>query len=545
VPGTASRAGAAEDFTFYGGGWGHGAGMSQHGVYGLAMKGRSYREVLKHYYRGVGIGRASMPMLRVGLTQDQGNIQMTAVAGKVRLRLGSEKGSIVTTIPAGETYSVAVAGGRYVIRDQENVMVGAPIGGSDEHLFATYVKGSRVFSPQAGHTYNRGYLEFNLYGSSLRLIAVVPGEAYLYGLGEMPSSWPAVALRAQATAARTYALEKISRLGQNRAGCNCGLLDSVADQNYVGYDKEGGFLGERWVGAVDATRGHVLRFEGSLIQAFYSSSSGGFTEHSENVFSEKLPYIRATCDPGDYIAANPNRVWKAGPFSAATMTAELIGITGDIGTVVGFSHAVRGPSDRLMEITVEGEDGEAIVTGNEIRLALGLKSTRFWINRDLTVTGAIRKRYDALGCRPGSATSPRSIEASGSVQRFEKGAIYRNRDARATVWLRGPVYDKYIARREWKGILRWPTSGVRRLGLCKKWDCSKATFERGRIYRKSKPGVGVHALFGPVLRYYLQVGGASGRLGFPVRDVVRSDGSSLGRFEGGTIRCDAYGACRG
>lgn len=545
VPAQALTARAADSFTFHGSGWGHGAGISQYGLLGLAKKGWGYRAVLKHYYEGVGIGSASAPSLRIGLVQNQAFLRLTAYGGGVRLRLGSAGGEIVAGIPAGETRTVRVVSNKYEISDKDGP-VGTPVGGPSEHLFATYASGARVNIPQAGHTYNRGHVEFNIYSGVLRAIAVLDMQSYLYGLGEVPSSWPAAALRAQATAARTYALEKVSRLGQNRLPCNCGLLDSVSDQNYVGYDKEAGFMGSRWVAAVDATSGHVLKKDGSLIQAFYSSSSGGFTEHSENVFSEKLSYIRATCDPGDYTQENPNRVWKVGPVSADSLTASLASKTGNIGTITGFGKAERGPSDRLLWVTVVGQTGEKRIRGDDMRSALNLKSTRFFINRDLNVTGAIRARYDSVLCGPGSATTPRKAATGGSFQRFEKGTIYRNEDPSATVWLKGAVYEKYVARREWAGVLRWPISSTRRLraGVCKRRRCSTTSFERGRIYYKSKPGVGAHALWGPVSRYFEQIGGVFGGLGFPITDVVRSNGSSSARFERGTIRCDRYGICR-
>lgn len=546
VPLLAEPARAAKSFNFYGSGWGHGAGMSQYGAYGLAEKGWSYRAILKHYYRGVGIGQASSPPLRIGLVQNARVLQLQALGGPVALRVGSATADPVAHIPGGETWTVDEVADKYLIKDHDGDLVGTPVGGPMQNLFATYGDGARVRIPQAGGTYNRGFVEFNITGDTLRAIAVLSMQSYLYGLAEVPSSWPAVALRAQATAARTYALEKVSRLGQNRIGCNCGLYDTVSDQNYVGYDKEAGFMGSRWVAAVDATNRHVLRSDGALIQAFYSSSSGGYTEHSENAFEEKLSYIRAICDPGDYVAANPNRTWKVGPVSAGSLTATLASATGDIGTIRGFRKTVRGPSDRVLSITVVGETGKAALDGDLFRAELGLKSTRFFVNRNLNVTGAIRGRYDAVDCRPGSAASPRRTAPGGSYQRFEKGTIYRSNDPRATVWLRGPVYNRYVARREWTGALKWPVSATRRLraGACKRRQCSKTGFERGRIYFKSKPGVGAHALYGPVLRYFTQIGGVFGGLGFPTSDVVRSNGASSARFERGSIRCNQYGFCR-
>jgi SpoIID/LytB domain protein len=544
VPIHATTARAADQFTFHGSGWGHGVGMSQYGAFGLARKGWGYQRILKHYYRGVRIREVSAPTLRIGLVDSEDVMQLKALGGAVRLRVGS---STVGQIPDGETWTLRVVADKYVIRDKDDVNVGPPVGGPAQHLFAVYTgTGARVHIPQAGHTYNRGVVEFNIHAGMLRAIAVLSTQQYLYGLGEVPSSWPTVALRAQATAARTYALEKVTGAGQNNGTCNCGLVDTVADQNYVGYDKEGGFLGSRWVAAVDATNGDVMRSEGALIKAFYSSSSGGYTEHSENVFVEKLRYTRATCDPGDYVEENSNRVWKTGPLSAESVTSSLASSTGDIGTIKGFRKYVRGPSDRIIEVTVVGESGEEVLDGEDLRAELGLKSTRFWVNRNLNVTGAIRMRYDSVGCRPGSPRTGRRSATDGSYQRFENGTIYRSDHPRATVWLRGAVHEKYRSRREWAGTLKWPTTSTRRLrlGTCRRWRCSRTNFERGGIYSKSKPGVGLHLLSGPVFRHFVQQGGLR-HFGFPVTDSVRSNGSSSAKFERGTIRCDTMGRCRG
>ena len=543
------RASAAETFRFFGGGFGHGAGFSQWGGFGLASKGRSYREILKHYYRDVTIGETgTAPQVRVGLVEDQAVLHLTAVGAPVRLRVGSPSSENVATIPAGETWSVDSVASQFVIKDDADAPVGTPVGGPAQHLYAVYMgTGARVLLDEADRTLNRGYLEMNTYDADqLRAVAVLALQSYLYGLGEVPSSWPMAVLKAQATAARTYALEKIARLGQNRAGCNCGVYASVYDQFYSGYDKEAGPMGERWVQAVDDTSGDVIRYEGELIQAFYHSSSGGLTESSENVFVEELPYIRGICDPGDYTGDNPNAVWEVGPLSAEELTNALASATGDIGTVSSFEDEVREPSDRLAEVTVVGSTDEAVITGNELRLELGLKSTRVFINRNLNVEGAIRKTYDRYGCRPGSATTASRPMPAGRYQRFENGTIYRNSDGPATVWLRGDTFDKYRALNEWEGRLGPPVSPTKTVKprRCKQWACSTSGFDRGRIFYKSKSSVGAHALRGPVLQHYLQLGGVRSPLGFPIADAMRTRAPVIGRFENGTIHCNEMGICR-
>lgn len=554
LPVTASRtARAAESFTFYGSGWGHGLGMSQYGAYGLAQRGWGHQRILTHFYSRTRVGKASSPpaRLRIGLLQSRGEIHIKAQDGRLKLVLGKPRGgTLVGEIPKGYTWTVRVKSGKYEIRNGNGKLIGGQLwGGQWNHLFSTYGDGARAFVPETGHAYARGHLELNLYGCStcakkLRLIAVVPSEQYLYGLAEVPSSWPAAALRAQATAGRTYAFAKAAAYGQHRAGCNCALYASTADQVYVGYAKEADAYGRRWVKAVNGTAGQVVTYQGAMIQAFYSSSSGGYTENNENVWGgTPIPYLRGVCDPGDFTAANPNRVWEV-TMSADAVTSRLrLGI----GKVTQFAEAQRGVSGRILTIVVKGTKGQRTISGSQLRALLGLKDDRVWVNANRNVTGEIRERYDQSRCGPGLPKTAQSKVEGGSRQRFETGAIYRNEGTGKAYWLRGGIYAKYRDRGESAGVLGMPRSGVVRLAKptgCGAVACRRANFVNGNIY--VKPGIGAHALWGPVLRYFLDHGGVFGALGFPTSDVRWvGGGTKQATFEGGTVTCSSGGACTG
>ena len=125
-------------------------------------------------------------------------------------------------------------------------------------------------------------------------------DEYLYGISEVPSSWPKEMLRAQVMAARTYA---ISKAGIYRTSCDCDLFGNTKDQLFVGLGKlnEGKF-GALWKDAVDSTSideesGLAITYMGNPISAFYSSSSGGFTESSLNAFGTEIPYLQPVADP--------------------------------------------------------------------------------------------------------------------------------------------------------------------------------------------------------------------------------------------------------
>ena len=465
-PESAVPRGPNDEFRWFGAGFGHGLGMSQWGAYGLAQDGWGTSKILTHYYSGTKVGSDGTPpkTLRIGLVQGQDSVRLEAEAGQVELRLGDPKtGEVIGTIPDGETWKVAAAGTDYRIVDANGDVVDRT-GGPNAPVFAVFESlNSRVRIPDAGHTYNRGWVEFGLYDCGAdqcveRLILVVEPQGYLYGLAEVPSSWPMSALKVQAIAARSYAFTKAAN-SQHRSVCDCALYASSFDQVYAGWDKEGGLDGDRWVSAVNQTKDEVVKDGGDIIQAFYMSSSGGYTENNENVWGgTPIDYLRGVCDPGDYTSANPNATWEV-TTTASEVTADL-GL--GIGTVTRFTNIVRGVSGRILSVTVQGDGGQAEVSGNTLRSALGLRDDRVWINSNRLVTGTIRDKYDALGCSPGLPTSKQASAAGGFKQAFEQGTIYSS-DATGTHELHGPVLDRYKDEGGPGGALGFPITDVRKL----------------------------------------------------------------------------------
>jgi uncharacterized protein with LGFP repeats len=132
----------------------------------------------------------------------------------------------------------------------------------------------------------------------------------------------------------------------------------------------------------------------------------------------------------------------------------------------------------------------------------------------------------------------------GAQQFFQDGGLYRNTDAAIVVWLRGSIDHEYRAVSAGRGVLGLPAGRPSALGRARGCDgCRRADFEHGRIY--VEPSLGAHALWGPVLRTYVDEGGTGGRLGWPVTRVKRlADGDRRARFERGTITCGTGGSCR-
>ncbi len=555
----ADTASAASSFTFYGSGYGHGIGMSQWGAYGLARMGWAHGKIIRHFYKGVRVERpGDLPdRVRIELTNSRSVVHLTAQAGPVKLWTDAPGGNPVGTIQAGQTWRVVVRGHAYAVKDQTGALVGGHRWGSpSSHLFVTYKEGSRVFIPEGdsiwyqGFPYARGSLEFNLYscadGCNERLIARLGLEEYLFGLGEVSASWPVEALRAQAVAARAYAVYAIRRYGI-RKECNCHLTDGSGDQTYIGYKRELDTDGDRWVAAVRDSAGRVPTFNGQVIQAFYAASDGGHSENVEDVWhggndAYSIPWLTGVCDPGESTEANPHTNWSV-TFDAAAVTSRLAPYTGPIGTVTAFRNVQRGVGGRIIQVDVMGTSGSAVITGTRLKAALGLRDDRVWVNTNRNVLGPIRERYDSLMCGPGLPVSPTRTVPGGQEQLFVDGGLYRNGSKDATYWIRGAIDDEYRELGTGSGVLGLPLGPVRTLGRaldCS--DCRRADFEKGRIYWKR--GVGAHALWRRVLYAYLAEGGATGPLGFPatrVRDMA--SGGKKARFEHGRIVCPRGDPC--
>ncbi|MEX0984176.1 MAG: SpoIID/LytB domain-containing protein [Actinomycetota bacterium] len=559
---SAPPAAAGGSFTFDGSGYGHGLGMSQWGAYGLAKMGWTHGRILRHFYQGTKVERApEVPdRIRVGLTTGRTVVHLGAQGGPVRIWEGKAGRRLAGKIPGGATWTVTAKADGFAIRDGAGRLVGERRwGGPAVSLTVTYERdGARVFIPEAdsiwydGFAYARGSIEIDLYdctsGCRERLIARVSMQDYLYGLGEVPASWPRASLRAQAVAARSYATYAIVRYGL-RSDCACHLTDGSGDQTYIGYDRESGSMGDRWLAAVDATAGQAVTFGGRVIQAFYAASDGGHSENVEDVWHAgndafAIPWLRGVCDPGESTSANPWTAWER-TFDAASVTSRLGPYTGPIGTVSAFDRITRGSSGRIVTLRVLGTGGSRTITGTQLRAGLGLPDDRVWINADRTISGPIRERYDQLMCAPGLPSSPTTQVPGGVQQLFTGGGLYRNGSKGFTVWIKGAIDDEYRAVGTGSGVLGVPTTKVRDLSRARAVSCTNCKvldFVGGRIYWKGVTGA--HALWGPVLRAYLDEGGAGGWLGFPLTRVLeRADGGVRARFEHGAIRCATPKTC--
>lgn len=380
----ATPAGAEASFTFNGGGWGHGVGLSQYGACGMASEGRNYVQILTHYYTGTQVSGATEPAgLRV-LLAESNTFTLEVPSGSTISDVG--------TVDSSRTITVDRSGNSARLTGGVNATVGLP-------LTVTQNGAMRISPP--GQRFDRGHLVIRpSQEDPTKLRAIIEGLStrdYLLGLGEMPASWPAEALKTQATAARTVAVVKAaSGVGSDHD------LKGYLDGAYTGYEvqQKAGSHWSSWVAAVDATAGEAVTYGGKPISsAVYSSSSGGRTENSENVWVATVPYLRGVDDPADSGCNNPRNLWTMN-FTESQLGTKL-------GTPAVTSVSVSGPlgaSGRTDKATITFTDvngSRYAFTGAQLRSKLGLYSTKF------TITGATQPEPPVPGL--GSNRPPSGI----------------------------------------------------------------------------------------------------------------------------------------
>lgn len=218
----------------------------------------------------------------------------------------------------------------------------------------------------AGRWY-RGELELRPSGARLTLVNHVALEQYLYGVvpAEMNPRWPIESLKAQAVAARTYALAKLGQF----ASRGYDLKPTTENQVYRGAGVERVPSNM----AVDQTLGQVLTHDGRMIAAYFHSSSGGYTETGAAVWGEPRPYLQAV---PDFDQQSPRYLWQKN-VQAPTLRHSLDRRGVRVGELLRFEVLERTYSGRVKRVRVVGTEGQKDVSGDAVRQAAGLYSTLF------------------------------------------------------------------------------------------------------------------------------------------------------------------------
>ncbi len=321
-------------------GWGHGLGMSQWGANGFARHGWTYDRILAHYYRSTTLGPAPVARVRVLLLE---GAKRLALGSTAPWRATGADGKVVDLPPGalGITPALTIQG----------VTLKGPV------TFAATTAPLTV----GGKAY-RGSLVATVASAKLQLVNTVGIEAYLKGVvsSEMPSSWPAEALKAQAVAARSYALANLAK------GRAYDLYSDVRSQVYGGMAAEAPSTNA----AVDATAKEVVLYDGKVATTYFFSTSGGRTLSALEATGRAIPYLVSVADP--YDDASPHHNW--GPIALdASAVARQLGVTPPLLDL----KTTRGASGRVTRAAAVTPLGEKPFTGSALRTLLGLRSTWF------------------------------------------------------------------------------------------------------------------------------------------------------------------------
>ncbi len=343
----ASAAEAKGRWVIKGAGFGHGIGMSQYGAYGYAKQGTGYKAILKHYYSGTAIGSTASTTIRVLLRPYQPSVRFKGAGAACGAALAESK-----------TYTAKRRGAKVILLNKS----GSRLANCGGVLSAT--GGASV--TMLGKGAYRGALQVRISSVPGRLNAVnaVAIEDYLKGViaEESPSSWPLDALKAQAVAARSYALST------GVGGQGFDFYDDTRSQVYGGVGSETARTNQ----AVDASAGEVVLHNGKVAETYFFSTSGGHTENNENSFlgGTPEPYLRGVVDP--YDGASSYHRWTR-KLSAPQMQAELGSLVR--GKLKRIVVTKRGVSPRIVKAKLVGTGGTTNTTGPELRAYLGLPDT--------------------------------------------------------------------------------------------------------------------------------------------------------------------------
>lgn len=327
-------------------GYGHGVGMSQWGAYGFAKRGSDYKAILTHYYAGTTVGAVSSRTVRVLLRSGLRSARFRGAAGACGRPLSPSK-----------VYVGTRKGRKVLLRNGK----GRKLANCGRALATT--GGRFKLLGKGGY---RGALLLSAKGRGLTAINAVDIESYVRGVisRESPSSWPLDALRAQAVAARSYAI----------ATSKGGAFDHYDDTRSQVY---GGIRAEtaRTNQAVAETALQVVLHNGEVAETYFFSTSGGHTENNEYSFlgGTPLPYLRGVPDP--YDSESPHHRWVR-KFSQRSLQARLGSLVR--GRLKRVDVLRRGVSPRIVKANVVGTRGTRKASGPTLRARLGLPDT--WAN---------------------------------------------------------------------------------------------------------------------------------------------------------------------
>lgn len=235
------------------------------------------------------------------------------------------------------------------------------------------------------------YEKIKFYNRTTGAVEELHIDDYIKGVvaAEMPAAFHIEALKAQAVAARTYAISRTVKYNNGHPDHNLApLCNGVHCQAYLSFSQLGEIRGESWIEdywpkieeAVNGTKGLGIFYNGEIIEPLYHSTSGGRTEDVKDVFAVELPYLRSVTSPYEEEAPKFKN-------TITLTTEEFIKKIKSKYTDININKDNLADKIKLIERTITGRvkkiaiDGK-ILEGRDLRDLFGLNSTNFTISLD-------------------------------------------------------------------------------------------------------------------------------------------------------------------
>ena len=367
--------------TFLGKGYGHGVGMSQIGARGMALAGDTATAIMNYYFPNtdvvplpddqilqVNVGH-QLSTLKItgatagmnwqvisGIASDTTTAILLAAKDSVTFTIGENKvaanlvkSGVKSNLPMTAAFTIRWSGTRYL--DGTSSLI-------------TVAHSNKTTLYKYGQLQVKAIKDATL-GVRLELInSVRLHDEYLWGVSEVPSSWPAAALEAQAIASRSYAL---SKAGKIQKSCDCDLYGSISDQVFAGFAKESEVKwGALWKAAVSRTSisestGLVVARNNIVLKTFFTSSTGGVTETSLNAWGTDVGYTASVPDPNSLDPKlNPNYFkWQRQITQSVLATAFLLPDVASVKILslnqTGTVKYIEGKSSSGKKVKLTGE----------------------------------------------------------------------------------------------------------------------------------------------------------------------------------------------
>jgi len=382
MPAQSSAIDVPVSFQVQGAGYGHGVGMSQIGARAKAIAGETATAIISYYYKDVAIEPLDdTKILRVNIGHLLTSAKMATATQDATMQIFS--GDIgdaqdvvpLATVPVKSSLNFTILGSTVlpsVVTGKKTVSI------PRNRIFTVRWSGTRYLPGVDGvislsHTnttkkYRYGQMQFRAVkaatlGYRIEVTnSVRLSDEYLWGISEVPSSWPEAALQAQAIASRTYAM---SKAGIYRSSCDCDLYGEISDQSFLGYAKETekGW-GQFWKAAVTNTAGLTITQAGKPITAYFGSSTGGLTETAVNAWGTEKAFTQTVADVSSLDPVLNPRFYKwdrtitQAAVAAAFLLPDVVSLeivtknaTGTVGTIratssAGIQKSLRGETFR-------------------------------------------------------------------------------------------------------------------------------------------------------------------------------------------------------